>query len=104
MHVFWMINIGSYAELLPKAFCIDFKLGKCLFHRKFNAKIIITPILFAFHFRIGFCRRRSKSRFFSLGDVIRKQGLSFGKSGPPFGKQSPALFGKPGPPFSGDSR
>ena len=42
MHVFWMINIGNFAELLFKSICKDFKLEKCLFHQKFNEKIIIT--------------------------------------------------------------
>ena len=35
----WMINIGSFTELLFKDFCIDLKFGICLLHRKFNAKI-----------------------------------------------------------------
>ena len=56
---FWMINIGSYKKLLFNAFCIDFKLGKCLFHWKFNAKIIITLLPVAFHFQFCLCRFKS---------------------------------------------
>ena len=54
MNVFWMINIGSFTDFLFKAFCIDFKFRKCLFHQKFDAKNIITPIPVAFHFQVGF--------------------------------------------------
>ena len=41
-------------------FCIDFKLGKCLFHRKFNAKIIIIMII-KLHSVSGLASAQSKS-------------------------------------------
>ena len=36
--VFFMINIGNYRELLLKLFCMEFKLKKCFFLRKFNVR------------------------------------------------------------------
>ena len=35
---FFMINIGNYRELLLKLFCMEFKLKKCFFLRKFNVR------------------------------------------------------------------
>ena len=58
--MFWMINIVNYTEIFFKAFCIDFKLGKCLFHRKFNAKIIIIMIN-QLHSVSGLASAQSKS-------------------------------------------
>ena len=37
-----MINIGNYRELFLKLFCMEFKLRKCFFLRKFNDKKIIS--------------------------------------------------------------
>ena len=67
---YWMINIWSYAGLLFKAFCIDFKFAKCLIHQKFNAKINITLLLVAFHFQFGFCR--SKSGFYCWQTILSR--------------------------------
>ena len=33
-----MINIGNYRELLLKLFCMELKLRKCNFLRKFNVR------------------------------------------------------------------
>ena len=33
-----MINIGNYRELLLKLFCIELKLRKCFFLKKFNVR------------------------------------------------------------------
>ena len=60
-----MINNGSNIELIWKAFCIDFKLYKCLSHRKIYAKISITirPVAFLFWYIISqlkkaFCQQK----------------------------------------------
>ena len=37
-----MINIGNYRESFLKLFCMEFKLRKCFFLRKFNDKKIIS--------------------------------------------------------------
>ena len=72
MNVFWMINIGSFTDFLFKAFCIDFKFRKCLFHQKFDAKNIITPIPVAFHFQVGFGQSKNftRRRFFLCGEGV----------------------------------
>ena len=78
---FGMINIGSYTELLFNAFCKNFQLGKCLFHREFKFLLVV------FHFWFGFCQSKSgfyqRRIFLSVGHVKRSEctanltGLSF---------------------------
>ena len=48
------IDIGSYTELLFKAFCIYFRFCNCYFHGKINENIIYTLQLVEYHFRVSF--------------------------------------------------
>ena len=51
-----MNDIGNYRELFLNLFCMEFKLRKCFFPRKFNDKKIISLRQVEYHFRESFDR------------------------------------------------